>query len=198
MKIIGIAAPKGSGKTTFADFIKKDLEDKYQKRVKILPFAAPLKRACWMLFGGSEKNWFGTDAEKSVTFEYWNDRLGEAYSTPRRIMQSFGTDVVRNNVDPNFWIMSFNKMLLDWSGVDIVIVDDVRFTNEAEYIRAVYGKVIHLTRNSNVWSQEHESEMGPEHVKGDVHVDFTNLVDMKEYAKTFSQQTLLQQDAKPL
>ena len=198
MKIIGIAAPKGSGKTTFADFIKKNLEDNYQKRVKILPFASPLKRACWMMFGGTEKNWYGTDAEKSVVFEYWKDRLGEAYSTPRRILQSFGTDVVRNNVDPNFWVMSFNRMLLDWSSVDFVLVDDVRFSNEAQYLRDIGSKIIHLTRDEKEWSGEHESEVGPDIAKGDIHCDFTNLVDMKEYAKTLATTTLLQQNVKLL
>ncbi len=200
MKLIGIAAPKGSGKTTFAEFIKKNLEDNYQKRVKILPFASPLKRMCWLLFGGSEKNWYGSEADKTVVLPYWKDRLGETYSTPRRILQTVGTDICREYIHKEFWVMAFNRMLTDWIGsCDIVLVDDVRFANEADYLRQVNGQIIHLTRDNKQWSKEHASEEGPGYGDGnDLKFDFNNLVDMKTAAINLAKNISLQKDVKPL
>lgn len=200
MKLIGIAAPKGSGKTTFAEFIKKNLEDNYQKRVKIIPFAKPLKHICWVLFGGEEKNWYGTEADKTVEFAYWKELLGEEYSTPRRILQTVGTDVFRNNVHKEFWVHAFNVRVMEtMKGTDIMLVDDVRFENEADYIRKVNGSIIHLSRDNKQWSKEHASEVGPGYGDGnDLKFDFSNLVDMKTAAINLARNISMQKDVKPL
>ena len=44
MKIIGISGKKGSGKDTFAQFLKEELEKQLGKTVKVDSFAANLKR----------------------------------------------------------------------------------------------------------------------------------------------------------
>lgn len=72
--------------------------------------------------------------------------------SPRQLYQWFGTDVMRKEYSDTFWI--------DVVDTDRnLIIADIRFENEAEWIRE-NGHLIHITREDAEQVNSHESEKG--------------------------------------
>lgn len=87
------------------------------------------------------------------------------YIRLRTLMQYFGTNICRNNLDENIWIKSaMEKIEAKAKARKICIVPDVRFSNEARAIclrdESLYGVVLKIIRgnNSNNGSYNHTSE----------------------------------------
>lgn len=139
MQIIGLTGKAGAGKTTVA----MHLERHYG--FKRLSFAEPLKR---MLI----ETGLATYEELYVT------------KTPmsRKLMQVIGTDIIRNRVDKDFWVKQMAERIIELtrSGYFRFVIDDVRFQNEADFIRRLGGIVILITRDckDRVTDYNHESE----------------------------------------
>lgn len=153
IKLIGLCGFKQAGKTTVANMLKN-------KGFYELSFAAPLKEACRAMYGLSDEQLYGE--QKEQIDPYWG-------VTPREILQRFGTDVMRKNAsvvipemkEDNMWIEVANRKIkeLRKSGeVRKVCVSDVRFPNEAEWIRQQGGTVIRIDRGDNHSEDAHESE----------------------------------------
>jgi energy-coupling factor transporter ATP-binding protein EcfA2 len=180
MKLIGITGKKGSGKSTFAGAIQTFYKNEFQRNVIISPFAAPLKRACYELFGGHLGNYYGTDAEKNTATPFWKKKLGftldkdnkrietDTFDNYRRIMQTIGTELFRNCLHEDFWLMvqerqyEFSKMGFN----SIYIIDDVRFDNEAKWVLDHDG---------------HDSEKGISSSFKTQKVCFSDMLQMKTY-----------------
>jgi hypothetical protein len=137
--IIGIAGPAGSGKDTVADYIISQRPE-YVK----MSFADPIKE---MLFKGLKlmrSQLHGSDKEE----------MDARYErTPRYIMQSLGTDWGRKMIHPDIWVNAMYSRV-----IGPTVISDVRFENEAEFIRQ-QGTLIHIMgRKASVRS--HASEDG--------------------------------------
>ena len=162
-KLIGICGHAGSGKDTVADYIRHAHDNTWK-----LAFAKPLKEAAAILFGIPLDAFTETDL-KEVPNTYWN-------LTPRAAAQFFGTEMVRETVDklipgigPDFWI---HRLIMTLTGADescvyteddVVIIPDVRFQNEYDWIIDQGGIIIHLTRpgaDGTVGIPGHSSEGG--------------------------------------
>jgi hypothetical protein len=148
MMLIGLAGQIASGKTTAATYM---LEKYGFVRTA---FASPLKETMVSLFELSTNQ--VTDlAMKGVI----DPRYGK---TPRELMQLFGTECVRNHIHPDFWVMKMRWQLQRYktSEVSRVVIDDVRFDNEADLIRDMGGTVVHLYRmdNPHTGKDSHVSE----------------------------------------
>ena len=143
--LIGLAGPAGVGKTTIAESFELGLG------FKILTFAAPLKQSLSVLTGLSPK-YFNKIELKEKMIPGLND-------SPRTLMQKFGTEFVREMVHPEFWIWRMRNTISKYSHRHIII-DDVRFNNEAGFIRGNGGVMIHLDRvfDSPTEHTEHTSE----------------------------------------
>jgi len=77
----------------------------------------------------------------------------------RYILQMLGTEVVRSR-SPYFWVESLDSRW-DWAGMPLVVVADVRFDNEAEWVRTQGGMTICVERPSlGDDGDTHESEAG--------------------------------------
>lgn len=81
----------------------------------------------------------------------------------RTLMQYFGTNICRNNLDNDIWIKATMNKAVDIAETrKICIIPDVRFTNEAKAIQcnnsSLYGGVIKININ-NCDIIEHESEI---------------------------------------
>lgn len=80
----------------------------------------------------------------------------------RTLMQYFGTDVCRNNLQDDIWVRSALGKIIDKAHARrVCIVPDVRFANEANALKIVspslYGGVIRISRDS-CEKNEHSSE----------------------------------------
>jgi len=146
LKVLGITGRAGSGKSTFAKFVKDQAPN-----ALVLPFAAKVKEIAKSM---------GWDGEK--------DEKG------RRLLQLIGTECGRECVSDDVWVDLWYDTLIKtainrWPLV--VIADDVRFDNEAAAIKALGGSVIKLTGRNNGLGTEHKSEQSISNDLVDVRID---------------------------
>lgn len=162
LKVLGLTGFKQCGKSTLAKAVLEVAKSKGRNGA-IYSFAKPLKEVCHILFGGNEDNWYGD--LKTERFIDWGFALGEAYSTPRRIMQTMGTEICRNHIAHNFWLLVANRYINDMEKneqLDFVVIDDVRFDNEAQFITDTYnGTIARIQRVADTdITDQHVSERG--------------------------------------
>lgn len=80
--------------------------------------------------------------------------LPEIGVTPRYLAQTVGTEWGREVIDPDLWI----KAVLNDKRPDMLVIDDVRFPNEYEAIRAEGGQVWRVYRPGRAPTNGHPSE----------------------------------------
>ena len=82
----------------------------------------------------------------------------------RRLMQTFGTDVVVNKLDCMYWVKLFTENYLDnfYSGYDYYIIPDVRQVHEIDTLRAMGATIVHVVRPETDQSNkdQHITEAG--------------------------------------
>ncbi len=142
--IIGLSGLAGSGKDSCANIIIKNHENWVKTS-----FAKAMKDAVAGMYGlprallegdtDESRNW------REQPNEFWANKLGIEDLTPRKILQGFGTQLVRNNINENFWVyrLEYELEQLEQQGKNVLITD-VRFPNEAEMIRAHGGQIWHV------------------------------------------------------
>lgn len=117
MKIIGLLGPAGSGKSTIAEH----LVGKYGAVRRA--FATPLKQIVQRAFDLTDDQLYGSQEEK--------ERIDPRYNVSARwLMQRIGTEGFRSVLGRDFWWSYCLKQIFD-EGHDVVVIDDVRFPNEA-------------------------------------------------------------------
>lgn len=125
--IIGITGHLGSGKTEVAGIL---IEHGFVRQ----RFAQPLKdmlRAVGI----------GADYLDGALKEEPCPLLGGA--SARHAMQTLGTEWGRNLIHPDLWILIWRARVKECS---LVVVDDVRFPNEAEAILSLGGAIWRVSR----------------------------------------------------
>ncbi|NBW09326.1 MAG: adenylate kinase [Caulobacteraceae bacterium] len=146
--IIGLCGAAGAGKNTVAE--RLCLEHKFVP----LAFADPLYAAVSAITGLSVEQLQDRSRKENA--------LGWISCSPRRLLQTLGTDWGRNMIHPEIWVMA-TMQRADAAGGDICITD-VRFANEAAAIKARGGVVWRVVRPGfGVLDGEaagHESERG--------------------------------------
>lgn len=147
MSVIGFTGPARSGKDTAAiHFLKQKNYVKYS-------FAYPIKEMLRVGFGLTESELEGNNKEEPLS------RL-DLDKSPRQLMQTMGTDWGRDMIDTNLWLKlaQRNWELLRDNGKSMII-PDVRFENEAEFVRK-NGVLVHIYRPDCVKVNAHSSESG--------------------------------------
>ena len=139
--IIGLVGFIGSGKGTVGDILE-------QKGFIKDSFAKPLKDACAVMFGWSRELLEG-DTEMSRMWReepdsYWSEKFGREF-TPREALQKMGTEAGREVFHKDIWVIS----LLNRAKGKDVVVTDVRFQNEIQYIQDNGGIVIRVKRGED-------------------------------------------------
>lgn len=129
--LIAFTGLAGSGKSTAATFLVREYGF---TRIR---FAGPLKDMMRAL-GLNEREIEGDLKEKPC------ELLGG--KTPRYAMQTVGTEWGRDLIAPDLWIRAFNAALAKVPAGVPVVVDDCRFPNEAEAIRAAGGVLVRIER----------------------------------------------------
>lgn len=141
--ILGLHGLKRSGKDTFANEFVGMMKENHKQSWAIDSFADPLRKLGLAMFGITEEN-----RETEI------DGIGK---TGRQFLQIVGTEVGRQ-FHPDTWVRSFDYRT---SKHPRVICTDVRFNNEAEYIRANGGMIVHVIRPQGIAQKDvHASESG--------------------------------------
>lgn len=137
MELIGLMGKIGSGKTTVAQILVNNYGF-----VKV-SFADALKQ---MLVNA-----------KIITYD-------EAFvnKTPyaREMLQKIGTDLIRNQIDKDFWVKQ-TAILIDKlrkKGIDKIVIDDVRFPNEHQFVINQDGIIVKVVDPNGNGLDNHESE----------------------------------------
>ena len=160
-KLIGLysSAPQ-SGKSTVAKFLCE------QRGYTVVPFAQTLKEALIPVltalgYTQNEATYLVTEAKAT--------ELPTLKLSVRQLLQTLGTEWGRQCVHPDLWLMCWKQRI---SCYDLVVVDDVRFLNEAELVRGLGGEVWRIRRDTHSLSTGHLSEGSLDDYEG-----FTKILD---------------------
>jgi hypothetical protein len=153
MSIIGLVGPIGCGKDTVADIL-------LGKGYEPVAFANPLKDVVSVIFGWRRDLLEGDTDESRIFREqedpWWSKKFGYPV-TPRKMLQLMGTEAGRDVFHPDIWIHSLEKQI---SGVTDVVITDVRFPNEVEFVRSRGGKIVRISREDPDHIQDLDRIMG--------------------------------------
>lgn len=117
-------------------------------------FADPLKAAIAQMFDLTTAHIEGDLKELTLPV------IGKS---PRQLMQLLGTEWGRNMVHDQLWLLLAqqhiaNQLECDQSRYSGIVIRDVRFENEAQWIRSQGGYVVHILRPDAQQVAAHSSE----------------------------------------
>jgi hypothetical protein len=145
-QVIGIYSPAPqSGKTFTATVL---VHSGFQP----VSFAEPLKRMAVTFLEG-----FGYREDEALKL-VWVDKhkyIPEIGCTARWLLQTIGTEFGRQAIAEDIWIRCWEARVRRY---DTVVTDDVRFTNEAEAVKAIGGQMWKIIRPSAQRNTDHPSE----------------------------------------
>jgi len=166
---IGISGKARSGKDTFAEMLAKELNKEAYPPYVMMAFANELKMKCQEAFDLSWDQLWGNEKEVQdkrypKPREIFEDAVMKGvkkvnwYWTAREIMQNFGA--FYRTIDNEFWIKNLFKVA-EQKEYNNIIITDVRYINEADYILNMSGAVIRVERENkdDVHGMEHPSEV---------------------------------------
>jgi len=157
--IIGLCGAAGAGKNTVAE--RLCLEHKFVP----LAFADPLYAAVSAITGLSVSQLQDRSRKENT--------LGWISCSPRKLLQTLGTEWGRNMIHPEIWVMATMQKVESYPEFNYCITD-VRFANEAAAIKARGGVVWRVVRPGfgvlDGETASHESERGipDEYVDGEI------------------------------
>ena len=151
--IIGFTGPARVGKTTAANLAAALIPG-----ATVVSFGDPIKRMLAEGLGLTAAQLHG-DRKHCIDVRYGK--------SPRELMQTLGTGWGRNMVGRSIWVNALDAMLETVDGP--VLIDDVRFEGEAQYVRE-RGVLVHVSGRTQ-FSGDHESERGVTDATGDHLVD---------------------------
>lgn len=153
MNIIGISGKIGCGKTTLADLLGQEL--RWSLRVSFaelvkaeaseafgFPLAwcySALGKAMRVRISAEHPLWKKAIASKAL----YEALLLEGAPTVRELLQWWGTDY-RRAQNPDYWLWAMERALSEAreAGAEHVLIDDVRFPNEAHMIQGRRGGLV--------------------------------------------------------
>lgn len=179
--LIGLAGLARSGKDTAAQHLVN------HHGFQAYAFADPLRDGLMHILNLSPCDFEGDQKEQPLPW------LGQS---PRQLMQSLGTEWGRNNVHTELWLLlaaqNLDLLARTHDNAKGFVVSDIRFENEAEFIRKRGGLVIHVQRHGAQHVNAHASESGIEIRTRDVVITNNGSIDdlQKHLSVTLTLQTL--------
>jgi hypothetical protein len=120
----------------------------------VLPFAAPLKRMLASL-GVDDRHLYGSPEDKMQPLDLLCGR------SARAALQYLGTEWGRNLIGDDLWLNAWRHALdTECDSDDVIVADDVRFSNEAEAIEQRGGLLLCIVRSRDDFARipKHASE----------------------------------------
>lgn len=151
-RIIGLTGRAHSGKDTVSDYLAS------KHHFWRFAFAAAVKDALKSALRIEAKHFEDPDLKEALI-----EGLGVS---PRQLMQTLGTDWGRNMIRKDLWILIAEQRTKAIPQQFDLVFTDVRYENEADYVRSLGGQIWHVVRADNRSTREHESEDGIVFVKG--------------------------------
>jgi hypothetical protein len=136
--LIGMVGFAGSGKGTVSDIL-------VGQGFKKMAFADPVKDAVSAIFGWNRSLLEG-DTKESRDFRETYDPFWDA--TPRKMLQLMGTEAGRNVFRDDIWIRSMEARMSQYKDV---VIADVRFSNEIQFIKSKGGFIVCVARQFPEW-----------------------------------------------
>jgi hypothetical protein len=151
-KLLGVSGKIGSGKDTFAELLAYELPNMVERHAMadnlrlITEIITGVKMSVTHEMGKPFINKICnyTQEQKNIFLPKFNKTIGES-------LQLIGTDLLRDNYDTDIWCKAFFNDVINEKIKDgkIIIVPDVRFLNEANYIKLNGGYLIRLVGDPN-------------------------------------------------
>lgn len=148
--VIGLTGAAGSGKDTAADILRE------KHRFIKLSFAEPLYEMMSIV----------ARRPVDVLRERFNKEglIPGIGASPRKLGQTLGTEWGRNMINQNLWINHLDGRLEDiekHTGLNGLVISDVRFQNEVDYVHSLGGEVWAIQRPDNPYNigTSHSSEL---------------------------------------
>jgi hypothetical protein len=150
---LGICGLTSAGKDTIADFLTTN--HNFQRA----SFASILKDVVARVFLFDRDLLEGRTDDSRAWREqpdaYWSEKLGKPGLSPRRILQLWGTEVVRENFHQDMWVLALERDILSGKYGSRVVITDCRFENEISMIHKLGGKVWRVQRGKQPsWEAE--------------------------------------------
>lgn len=173
--IIGLTGKKQNGKSTAAQyiaekygFVRLNFKDALVAEIKER-FPGLLQEIANIM---EQTNYDGMNP--------WTvDRLfKEKPPLMRTLLQHYGTEVRRAD-DAGYWA---NKWMVEARKHENIVVDDVRFVNEADAVRELGGTIVRVVRTDYAADDSHKSELEMDSIE----VDKTIAVASGETEKLFT------------
>lgn len=136
--LIAFTGKAGCGKDTAANYLVNS------RRFYQASFAAKMKEAVKNMFGLPESAVYGTKDEKELPIPHLSK---VKQISGRFLMQTLATEWARDVVDPDIWIYDIAKKwddLKNVPGFAGMVISDLRFNNEAKWVREQGGIVIEI------------------------------------------------------
>lgn len=149
-RLVGIAGRMSVGKSAVAQMLQETRD--YEG----VSFAKPLKEMARVLLVNLGYSPLMIDFHFSHKFSVI-PHLGVSM---RHVLQTLGTEWGRNLLDHSLWVDLADFKIRESMAYADVVIDDVRFEDEAAFIRAHDGLVIHLRRPGSAAASDHVSESG--------------------------------------
>lgn len=163
--VVGISGPARSGKDTFASMLADELHkiDDKAAVATVASFAGPLKAMLAQILLPLA----GNDLSL-VQMLLYGDLKDEVFpplgTTPRRALQTLGTEWGRETIKPTLWIdvmkanieIISNQQHFNKAATSVILIADARFDNEAELCDYVFRIDRHAARQVGA----HVSERG--------------------------------------
>lgn len=146
--LIGLTGTARSGKDTAADVLEDMFDfDRYA-------LAGPLKQGVKVMLGLTDEHIHGA-LKETIMPEYG--------FSPRQAMQTLGTEWGRS-LSPDLWLRVAQREIEHAkcysTFVKGMVITDVRFDNEAEWLRKQGGKLVKIVRPDAEQVVAHSSEQG--------------------------------------
>ena len=127
-------------------------------------FADPIKRGLNATFGWDMRHWLEREWKETA-----DPQLG---FSPRKAAQTFGTEWGRQMLRDDIWILLADMFYsaLDDCGAAGMVISDLRYDNEAKWVKKVGGLVIQLNRQTE-GVRPHSSEEGVDQMYIDAFIE---------------------------